>query len=79
MTNPHVTFQGDEKCGLGVLVTLDDVSVEITAQLQTEVTYACPFCVHLYSTGNVVTSMVFFLIYSDHKRNNKIQLLVKNE
>jgi hypothetical protein len=65
--------------GCGVVVALDDVSVEITAELQKELTYACPFCVHLYSTGNAVSGTVLYLIHLNNKRNNKIQLLVKNE
>jgi len=70
---------GMRRMGWGVVVALDDVSVEITAELQKELTYACPFCVHLYSTGNPVSGTVLYLIHLNDKRNNKIQLLVKNE
>jgi len=60
-------------------VAVDGVSVEITAELQKQLTYACPFCVHLYSTGNVVSGSLLYHIHLNDKRNNKIQLLVKNE
>jgi len=50
------------RTGCGVVVALDDVSVEITAELQKELTYAGPSCVHLYSTGNAMSGTVPYLI-----------------
>ena len=49
-------------------MALDDVSVEITAELQKELTYACPSCVHLYSTGNPVSGTVLYLIHLNDEK-----------
>jgi hypothetical protein len=76
---PTSGYMGMGRMGCEVVVTLDDVSVEITAQLQNELTYARPFCVHLYSTDSALSRTALFLIHLNNKRNKKYNFLVKNK